>query len=145
MWPACTRRFQFKRIQLVTVGEGLVSELRIGLKGTMNALFIKDLAAKTHRGMQGKSRPAGRQAVSPLATACAASSTPWANPSAAGARSFRRSRPGRQDLRNVCRRPFAPAISPAPSTAIMWPAHVDMNGVIRQSGGRRSWHRHPAQ
>ena len=52
---------QFNRIQLITLGEGLVSELHIGLKGTMNALFIKDLAAKTHRGMQGRIE-AGRSA-----------------------------------------------------------------------------------
>ncbi len=52
---------QFRRIQLITVGEGLISELHIGLKGTMNALFIKDLAAKTHRGMQGRIE-AGRAA-----------------------------------------------------------------------------------
>jgi site-specific DNA recombinase len=57
------KALQFKRIQLVTVGEGLVSELHIGLKGTMNALFIKDLAAKTHRGMQGRIE-AGRSAGS---------------------------------------------------------------------------------
>ena len=52
---------QFNRVQLITLGEGLVSELHIGLKGTMNALFIKDLAAKTHRGMQGRIE-AGRSA-----------------------------------------------------------------------------------
>ena len=54
---------QFRSIQLITVGEGLISELHIGLKGTMNALFIKDLAAKTHRGMQGRIE-AGRSAGS---------------------------------------------------------------------------------
>ena len=36
-----------------TVAEGVLSELHIGLKGTMNALFLKDLGAKTHRGMAG--------------------------------------------------------------------------------------------
>ncbi|MDE2012461.1 MAG: recombinase family protein, partial [Alphaproteobacteria bacterium] len=33
---------------------GEISELHVGLKGTMNALFLKDLAAKTHRGLRGR-------------------------------------------------------------------------------------------
>ena len=55
------KALQFQRIQLITVGEGLITELHIGLKGTMNALFLKDLAAKTHRGLQGRIQ-AGRSA-----------------------------------------------------------------------------------
>lgn len=35
------------------MAEGNVSELHIGLKGAMNALFIRDLAARTHRGLRG--------------------------------------------------------------------------------------------
>lgn len=38
---------------LHTVAEGIVGELHIGLKGTMNALFLKDLGAKTYRGLAG--------------------------------------------------------------------------------------------
>jgi site-specific DNA recombinase len=33
-----------------------ISELHIGLKGTMSALFLKDLAQKTHRGLEGRVR-----------------------------------------------------------------------------------------
>jgi len=33
-----------------------VNELHVGLKGTMNALFIKDLAIKTRRGLEGRVR-----------------------------------------------------------------------------------------
>jgi hypothetical protein len=33
--------------------EGEISELYVGLKGTMNAMFLKDLAKKTHRGLRG--------------------------------------------------------------------------------------------
>jgi len=36
------------------LAEGEISELHVGLKGTMNALFLKDLAAKTHRGLRGR-------------------------------------------------------------------------------------------
>ena len=47
---------QFLGIQVFTVSEGLISELHIGLKGTMSALFIKDLADKTRRGLEGRVR-----------------------------------------------------------------------------------------
>jgi site-specific DNA recombinase len=38
------------------LAEGDISELHIGLKGTMSALFLKDLAQKTHRGLEGRVR-----------------------------------------------------------------------------------------
>ena len=44
----------FAGVRLVTLAEGEITELHVGLKGTMNALFLKDLAAKTHRGLQGR-------------------------------------------------------------------------------------------
>lgn len=40
---------RFSGAKLVTLAEGEVSELHIGLKGTMNALFLKDWALKTKR------------------------------------------------------------------------------------------------
>ncbi|MCH6205902.1 recombinase family protein, partial [Brucella ciceri] len=43
-------------VPIVTVAEGEISELHIGLKGTMSALFLKDLAQKTHRGLEGRIR-----------------------------------------------------------------------------------------
>ena len=51
---ALFNRLQFAGIQLVTLGEGEIGVLQIGLKGTMNALFIKDLADKTRRGLRGR-------------------------------------------------------------------------------------------
>jgi hypothetical protein len=36
-------------VRIVTLAEGEISELHIGLKGTMNALFLKDLADKVRR------------------------------------------------------------------------------------------------
>ncbi len=48
------KRLTFAGITLFTVSESEVSELHIGLKGTMNALLLKDLAAKTHRGLRGR-------------------------------------------------------------------------------------------
>ncbi|MBR0649951.1 serine recombinase [Roseomonas terrae] len=38
------------------VAEGEISELHVGLKGTMGALYLKDLAQKTHRGLEGRAR-----------------------------------------------------------------------------------------
>ena len=51
---ALFKHLQFARVMIVTLAEGEVNELHVGLKGTMNALFLKDLAAKTHRGLRGR-------------------------------------------------------------------------------------------
>ena len=51
---ALFKRLQFAGIRLVTLGEGEIGPLHIGLKGTMNALFLKDLADKTRRGLRGR-------------------------------------------------------------------------------------------
>ncbi len=45
---------RFVGVTVVTLAEGEITELHVGLKGTMNALFLKDLAAKTHRGLRGR-------------------------------------------------------------------------------------------
>ena len=50
------KHLSYLGIRLVTVAEGLVNELHVGLKGTMNALYLKDLAQKTHRGLEGRVR-----------------------------------------------------------------------------------------
>lgn len=46
--------FRFKGIGLYTLAEGRINEMHIGLKGTMNAIFLNDLAAKTRRGQRGR-------------------------------------------------------------------------------------------
>jgi site-specific DNA recombinase len=48
------KRLNFAGIRMFTVAEGEIGEMHIGLKGTMNALFLKDLRLKTHRGLQGR-------------------------------------------------------------------------------------------
>ena len=48
------KRMRFADVGIVTLSEGDVSELHIGLKGTMGALYLKDLAEKTRRGMRGR-------------------------------------------------------------------------------------------
>ncbi len=51
---ALFKALRFAGVALFTLAEGEISELHVGLKGTMNALFLKDLAAKTHRGLRGR-------------------------------------------------------------------------------------------
>lgn len=51
---AVFKRLRFAGVAIVTLSEGEITELHVGLKGTMNALFLKDLAAKTHRGIRGR-------------------------------------------------------------------------------------------
>ena len=48
------QKLEFHTVMIETVSEGSVSEMHIGLKGTMNSMFLKDLAAKTHRGLKGR-------------------------------------------------------------------------------------------
>ena len=48
------KHLKFAGVPIVTLSEGEINELHVGLKGTMNALFLKDLAAKTHRGIRGR-------------------------------------------------------------------------------------------
>jgi site-specific DNA recombinase len=50
------KQLSFARIKLITLSEGEVGELHVGLKGTMNALFLKDLAQKIRRGLEGRIR-----------------------------------------------------------------------------------------
>ena len=48
------KRLRFAEVRIITLAEGEISELHVGLKGTMNALFLKDLADKTRRGLRGR-------------------------------------------------------------------------------------------
>lgn len=51
---AIFKRLSHFDIKIHTLAEGEISELHIGLKGTMNALFLKDMAAKVRRGQRGR-------------------------------------------------------------------------------------------
>ena len=51
---AIYKRLSHADVRIVTLSEGEINELHVGLKGTMNALFLKDLAAKTRRGQRGR-------------------------------------------------------------------------------------------
>ena len=51
---ALYRQLTFAGVRIVTLAEGEINELHVGLKGTMNQLFLKDLADKTRRGLRGR-------------------------------------------------------------------------------------------
>jgi DNA invertase Pin-like site-specific DNA recombinase len=53
------KQAQFVAAKIMTLAEGEVSELHIGLKGTMGALYLKDLADKTRRGQAGRIHAGG--------------------------------------------------------------------------------------
>jgi site-specific DNA recombinase len=53
---ALYKHLSFAGVKLVTLAEGEINELHVGLKGTMNALFLKDLAHKIRRGLEGRVR-----------------------------------------------------------------------------------------
>ncbi|GGB09893.1 resolvase [Brucella endophytica] len=48
------KRMSYSDVKIVTLSEGEVTHLHVGLKGTMNALFLQDLADKTRRGQRGR-------------------------------------------------------------------------------------------
>ena len=48
------KRMRFVGVGIVTLSEGEINELHVGLKGTMGALYLKDLADKTRRGLRGR-------------------------------------------------------------------------------------------
>ncbi len=52
--PAIFKRMQFAGVPILTLTEGEIDEMKVGFKGTMNAVFLKDLAKKTHRGLRGR-------------------------------------------------------------------------------------------
>jgi site-specific DNA recombinase len=48
------KRMAFAGVKIITLSEGEITHLHVGLKGTINALFLKDLADKTRRGLRGR-------------------------------------------------------------------------------------------
>ncbi len=50
------KQMRFQGIPIFTSSEGEICQMHIGLKGTMAAIFLEDLALKTHRGLEGRVR-----------------------------------------------------------------------------------------
>ena len=58
---ALYKQLSFHGVLVLTIAEGQITELHVGLKGAMSALYLKDLAQKTRRGLEGRVRQ-GRSA-----------------------------------------------------------------------------------
>ena len=48
------KHLSYENVKIITLADGEINLMHVGLKGTMNALFLKDLADKTHRGLSGR-------------------------------------------------------------------------------------------
>ncbi|MDP3379559.1 MAG: recombinase family protein, partial [Brevundimonas sp.] len=48
------KRMRFLGVEIFTKAEGPISEMHVGLGGTMSAIFLRHLAEKTHRGLEGR-------------------------------------------------------------------------------------------
>ena len=48
------QRLTFDGVHIETLTEGRIDELHVGLKGTMNAMYLSDLRTKTRRGLKGR-------------------------------------------------------------------------------------------
>ena len=58
---ALYKQLTYAGVTLLTLAEGEISELHVGFTGTLNAIFLKNLAQKTRRGLEGRIRQ-GRSA-----------------------------------------------------------------------------------
>lgn len=62
------KRLTYCGVGLETLSEGKISELHVGLSGTMNQLFLAELGRKTRRGLNGRVKRASPAAASATAT-----------------------------------------------------------------------------
>ena len=53
---ALFKHLSFAGVKIITLAEGEISALHVGLKGTMNALYLTDLRQKVWRGLEGRVR-----------------------------------------------------------------------------------------
>jgi site-specific DNA recombinase len=53
---ALFKHLNFAGVKIITLAEGEIGALHVGLKGTMNALYLTDLRQKVWRGLEGRVR-----------------------------------------------------------------------------------------
>ncbi len=63
------KRMQFAGVRIITLAEGEISELHVGLKGTMNALFLKDLPRRLTAACGAGLKQAAAAVATPMVTA----------------------------------------------------------------------------
>ncbi len=79
------KRMSFAGVKIVTLSEGEINHLHIGLTGTMNALYLKELANKTRRGLPAASNRANPVVACAMVTMLSDSATVMARRSVANA------------------------------------------------------------
>ena len=132
-------RLKFSRVLLHTTSMGLISDLHIGIMGTMAQMTLTDLGNKVRRGQLGRARQGkipgglafGYTVVPPA---------PWRQGGRRPVYQWRQKRRSyRADFSRVCRRMVAPAELPNSSMARAFGALADACGVdttIRGQGDR---------
>src|SRR6185503_1340545 len=50
---ALFKQLRYARVALHTILEGVVTSMHVGLKGTMNEMYMAELGIRTHRGQKG--------------------------------------------------------------------------------------------
>ena len=131
------KRMRFAGIKIVTLAEGEISELHVGLKGTMGALYLKDLALKTRRGLDGRVAPGAPAADSATATRSRA------RPTAAG-KPIRGGRVIDEAEAEVVRRIFRDYAAGRSSRAIAWALNKDgIPGPFGNAWGPSTIHGNP--
>lgn len=48
------KHLTFSGVRLLTLSEGWISEIHIGLGGTVGALYVRQMPEKTHRSLRGR-------------------------------------------------------------------------------------------
>src|ERR1700724_3190208 len=127
------KRLRFAGVSIVTLSEGEISELHVGLKGTMNALFLKDLAMTTIAASEAASRPARSAAAMPMAIVSSTNSMHAAT--AKSSMNVRRSCDASSANMSLARDHSA---SPPTSTATASRARPAGAGLTRPSGATAS-------
>ena len=133
------KRLSFDGIQIVTLSEGEISELHVGLKGTMNQLFLMDLANKTRRGLRGRVEAASPGAAIPSATMWCGERYRTGRLPPVSAPSIARKRRWCPGSLRITRRAFRRGRSPLVSIASMSPALAAGRGArLRSTAIRRA-------
>ena len=83
------KQLSFAGVRLITLSEGEIGELHVGLKGTMNALYLKDLAHKRGEAWKGAFARANPEAVDASVMISSTVSIVLASPSTVNVASIR--------------------------------------------------------
>ena len=131
---AIYKRLRHSDVRLLTLAEGDISELHVGLKGTMNALFLKDLALRKLVAVSAAGlKQAGSRAVTATDIGSFANFAPMGRCRLENERSsFHKQQSSDASSRNMPME-WRPGRSPRASIVRPSRAHAGANGTHRQS------------